>query len=118
MYIYLVAIHPVTILLVYFLFYFVRGFFLIRLESMLLLVQNEGPYLNPRPRYGKVRYKHTLINMRPNNKSKYKGRPKTSPRRPKYKRRRSVKEEKWGFVYQCMPLLDPDFSNYFAFNYK
>ena len=83
---------------------------------MLLLVLNEGPHLKPRLRYGKGRYKNTPINMKPDNKSKHKGRPKTPPTR--LKRRRSVKQDDWGSMHQQMPLLDPDFSNYFTFNCK
>ena len=74
-YTYLASTHPVTIPLVYFILYFLCGYFVARLKHTLVSVQVEGPYFNPKPKHGKGKHKYTpnIERKRTKRKRRYKG---------------------------------------------
>ena len=77
------------------------------------------PFKNKHPRFGKGDYKHTPAGKRTKEQRRW-VRPKPLPRKRKYthNKRKECKCNGWGSVHQWMPILEPDFSNFFDFNFN
>ena len=109
---------PVVVFILYVFSYVACTYILNKIGKVIPKTCQEIPYQNPRPRYGKGRYKYTLVADTVPRHNKSKGRPKSPPNRKKYKKYKNPRLKEWASVHKCILILEPSYSKFFDLNYN